>query len=315
MISNRIVYIDALKGFGILLVVVGHVIQFFTDEIHVPAALKLWTFIYSFHMPLFFFLSGMVVKFEIPDSIKLYQHIRRRFVRLILPFIGWMPFICLYHRYSPFSLFVLPDQGLWFLEVLFLTDTFFWLALYISEYVHLSIVTIVMYIVLLVVVNFVTSGFGLWLTAYYLPFYFLGFLFSRYVLHHHMVCKVVMSIALLLYVFLYRNWKWGHFHDITDITWNYVVALCAILFIVLTVKNISEKFTLGMLANLGKESLGIYAVHLFPIWTLTELFNAYSISHTTVASLVVLFLTILFACWGVWVLSHIPILRNVLLGK
>lgn len=46
--SNRIVSFDILKGGGILLVILGH--------IQIPYMLK--TVIYSFHIPLFFFVSG-----------------------------------------------------------------------------------------------------------------------------------------------------------------------------------------------------------------------------------------------------------------
>lgn len=46
--SNQIVSFDILKGGGILLVILGH--------IQIPYMLK--TVIYSFHMPLFFFVSG-----------------------------------------------------------------------------------------------------------------------------------------------------------------------------------------------------------------------------------------------------------------
>lgn len=50
--QKRIEAIDIGKGIGILLVILGHM----TDE-----ASMLHSFIYSFHMPLFFFLSGMVI--------------------------------------------------------------------------------------------------------------------------------------------------------------------------------------------------------------------------------------------------------------
>lgn len=46
--KNRIEWIDNLKGFGIILMVWGH--------FYPPLGIKEW--IYSFHMPLFFFLSG-----------------------------------------------------------------------------------------------------------------------------------------------------------------------------------------------------------------------------------------------------------------
>lgn len=49
---NRKAYIDFLKGIGIILVICGHG--------QIPEHLAAW--IYSFHMPLFMFLSGLVYK-------------------------------------------------------------------------------------------------------------------------------------------------------------------------------------------------------------------------------------------------------------
>ena len=47
--TKRIKWIDTAKGIGLLLVILGH--------LHVP---YMTTWIYTFHMPLFFFLSGVV---------------------------------------------------------------------------------------------------------------------------------------------------------------------------------------------------------------------------------------------------------------
>lgn len=74
--AKRIEYIDIAKGLGILLVVMGHndfslVSPFF------------YKFIYSFHMPLFFFLSGMFFKSELP----LINLLRRRYSSLLKPYI------------------------------------------------------------------------------------------------------------------------------------------------------------------------------------------------------------------------------------
>ena len=68
--KERLLYIDSLKGFAILLMVMGHVIAWnFSDWSFLPqvnqevpsnylVAGVLWNFIYSFHMPLFFCISG-----------------------------------------------------------------------------------------------------------------------------------------------------------------------------------------------------------------------------------------------------------------
>lgn len=54
--SKRIESLDIAKGFGILIVVLGHVLR--------PNDVFLKEFIFSFHMPLFFILSGFVLKTE-----------------------------------------------------------------------------------------------------------------------------------------------------------------------------------------------------------------------------------------------------------
>ncbi len=61
MAHNRSDIIDRLKGFGIALVVIGHVIQMQANPNEFDESI-LFKIIYSFHMALFFFLAGMVFK-------------------------------------------------------------------------------------------------------------------------------------------------------------------------------------------------------------------------------------------------------------
>ena len=55
--SSRLLWIDNLRACLIFLVVIGHVIQF--SHPHYGDTL-LFQYIYSFHMPLFVFISGFV---------------------------------------------------------------------------------------------------------------------------------------------------------------------------------------------------------------------------------------------------------------
>ncbi len=74
--SKRIEYIDIAKGIGILLVVMGH------NDFAVisPYAYQV---IYSFHMPLFFFLSGYFLKTTIP----FFDFFKKRFNSLLKPYL------------------------------------------------------------------------------------------------------------------------------------------------------------------------------------------------------------------------------------
>lgn len=82
--------IDILKGFAIYLVVIGHVIAWFFKDFSTNSGslpintMVLWNFIYSFHMPLFVFLSGYV--FMNPLKRYSFSHILKRCVTYIIPF-------------------------------------------------------------------------------------------------------------------------------------------------------------------------------------------------------------------------------------
>jgi acyltransferase len=72
---KRIAWIDAAKGIGIFLVVLGHTL---------PSAAKSVAIIYAFHMPLFFFLSGLTAKSWAPGSASAFV---RGFRSLIVPYV------------------------------------------------------------------------------------------------------------------------------------------------------------------------------------------------------------------------------------
>ena len=74
--SKRIEYIDVARGIGILLVVLAH-----NDFGYVSAfAYKV---IYSFHMPLFFFLSGYFLNVSMPFV----DFVKKRFTSLLKPYL------------------------------------------------------------------------------------------------------------------------------------------------------------------------------------------------------------------------------------
>lgn len=115
----RIAYIDNLKGFAILLVVIGHIIQFLYCPDKFDSNI-IFRFIYSFHMPLFFMLSGMVTSMRLGNVGELRQKIHSRFLQLIVPFVFWGGILSLFIiKQDFFNIFIEPDTSLWFLLVLF----------------------------------------------------------------------------------------------------------------------------------------------------------------------------------------------------
>ena len=105
MASKRIEYLDAVKGFAIFLVVLGHAIQWNTPNWDYNLAFTpttpamhlyrgiIWQLIYSFHMPLFFMLSGFFltsIDYKLSGIEKMQQFgktVVSKSHRLLIPFI------------------------------------------------------------------------------------------------------------------------------------------------------------------------------------------------------------------------------------
>jgi len=129
MSNKRIEYIDIAKGIGILLVALAHAdVSLFSPYLH--------RFIYSFHMPLFFFLSGYFFNPEIP----FWTLLKKRFNTVLKPYLvtilliyiasisfGNMRFVTAFGRITK-SLYAtgyyIDWVQLWFLPCLFVTSLF-----------------------------------------------------------------------------------------------------------------------------------------------------------------------------------------------
>ena len=138
----RLHWIDALKGIGIILVVFAH---------HsLPVAID--TYIFSFHMPLFFFISGFLFDFgKYAGSAA--GFVKGRFRSLIVPYFSFAVFTCLFYflldagfqpgvinieffetsaLYGIYSIvyalgpLVSYNPPLWFLSCLFVTELLFY---------------------------------------------------------------------------------------------------------------------------------------------------------------------------------------------
>ena len=139
MIKQRFIWADSLKGWLIILVVLGHALQ---NTLGVRCESNhLWNIIYSFHMPAFMAISGFwayrpndLSRKDINYCLSL---IYRRFQQLIVPFILWSLMLMLVNsRFSinnAITLLLYPDGGLWFLWVLFIINVFFIFGSWIAE--------------------------------------------------------------------------------------------------------------------------------------------------------------------------------------
>lgn len=121
-INNRIEWIDICKGLGMILVVLGH-----TGLSKISQVAYDW--IYSFHMPLFYLLSGLCFNNDKYRKFNIY--IKRRLKTLILPFfiLNTVIFIWGYYTQIPNLSINKTDlltgvSALYFVRVLFISE--FW---------------------------------------------------------------------------------------------------------------------------------------------------------------------------------------------
>lgn len=110
--KNRIQFIDTAKGIGIILMVLGHI----------GLGSQVYSSIYSFHMPLFFFISGLL--FSTPDKKKLIKRCKAILIPyfslgLIYLAISWVvsgfDIDKLYHLFWDNSCGLPIESALWFL--------------------------------------------------------------------------------------------------------------------------------------------------------------------------------------------------------
>ncbi|MGH9916848.1 MAG: acyltransferase family protein, partial [Pyrinomonadaceae bacterium] len=134
--APRVYWIEALKFAGIVLVVLGH-----TSGLNVNVR----SYIYSFHMPLFFFISGFLLKRSNLEK-RFVENVKKYFSTLIIPYLvfGLVTYVAWFflqrhfgfraelnvNPYKPlFGLFygvgagtwLAQDTPLWFFAALFVT--------------------------------------------------------------------------------------------------------------------------------------------------------------------------------------------------
>lgn len=218
---KRFDYLDIAKGIGIILVVWAHIMLVGSSH----------QIIYAFHMPLFFFISGMLFKKDKYDSF--YLFLKQRAERLFVPYVlysivswsFWAGFQYIRHAHVDSYFypllqtliaqgsgeFMVHNSALWFVPCLFAVEMLYYLLSRTNEWLTLTSC-------------FVIAGIGWLLTIYYdadylfllpwnldaaffaLPFYGVANAIKRHVSHEQIMSLVtenrfiVASIVVILYI-------------------------------------------------------------------------------------------------------------------
>lgn len=328
----RLVWADSLKGWLIILVVLGHAIQCTLGpdcEIN-----HLWNIIYSFHMPAFMAVSGyLAFRPHGQGKVNYWYLLCRRFRQLIIPFVLWTIIMLL--QKIDFSIgtignyLLFPDKGLWFLWALFFISWLFvtgeWIAQRLKT-MHELVEFCMCMLLVTVMVLFEPRIFGFQFIAYYFLFYTLGYYFHKY--QEKLVIDRWTFIIPLSVCWFVLAWFWNMHQlpvflqsipvpsSILQYLYRFVTAAIAIYVMLAVAQKYlgsTQKWNLP-LEHLGKVSLGIYTVHMILIGRIVNAFKQYAMGEELM--IICSFAVALIVSWGVvWILNKNRYSAMLFLGK
>jgi len=295
--AERIKWIDVGKGIGLLLVILGHLVTY---------GQFVFNWIFSFHMPIFFFLSGYVLKSEVKN---LKPFLKKIGINLIIPYFvfvivglvvsliipGWQPtsykvvFLDVFYAVTPESLHV---GQIWFLFCLAVVQILFWLYLKLNLKNKYSIIGSVC---LFAIVAFLIHKLNIYFLVdkvYYrfLPFKldtaFMGLFFFSIgyyakltdVFRELPVKKVNLNIFFIL-IALGINIFFGAYlngtvnladNNYNNLIYYVIAAFAGILFVIYLSKLLENDI---LLSYMGINSLSIFSSHSFFLYLYTYIIS------------------------------------------
>lgn len=277
---QRIKYIDISRSIAIFLIVLGHSI------VHSLNSHIAYNIIYSFHVPLFFFISGFTF-----NSVgkKFFTFLRKKFFRIVIPYFIWaLVFLIPYYLlgknvdssfgnlgsfnliYNIGSIFygvgafynLKQNTSLWFLPALFTMEIFFYFICKIKNNKNV----IVLFILLLV--SYMSYKFNKFILPFGINtflnlgfFFYLGYVTKNYNLLKKMYRKKIYIIFFSII---------GIFASIINDSIScvdyyygnmllfYLSSISLIFFTIMMAMSISEH---KVLEYIGKNTMGILIFH------------------------------------------------------
>lgn len=233
MPKKRIIYIDSLKGLLIILVVLGHVIQFLYSPDNFDNN-RIYRYIYCFHMSLFMMLSGFVTPVEFESFSQVMHKLSKRFMQLVIPFISWSALdLLLIGRYDIFRVLRNPEYGLWFLWVLFWINTFFIVGLWAMKFIkpsNIYISILIVYIVLRIFRLVFSGNYGVDLMVLYYPYFSIGSILGYIASSTHSYkfqTRFLIYITIILF-FIYIIGGYFYYRVLPIMERNWIIRLNSI---------------------------------------------------------------------------------------
>ncbi|MCM1511446.1 MAG: acyltransferase family protein [Clostridium sp.] len=337
MVKQRFIWADSLKGWLMLLVILGHAIQSTLGAN--CGSNHVWNLIYSFHMPAFMAISGWLTFRERGGHNGIYYSCKRRNTQLLLPYFVWtvISFLCKGEytlRFLGDSL-LYPDRSFWFLWVLFWICIIFNLAQLAAfklgtNEMWFVIGTCLILFGVMVVMEIRILGFQF--LAYYFLFYTFGYCLHKY--EHKKALQMLKpstSLTVLTILWAFLAWGWT-MHGLPSwmptiqhvptslLQYAYrgltaVVAIMVLIGVAPTLLNGTGKLNRAI-CNFGVVSLGLYVVHLSLMSHIVNGIQNIAPTISTWGCIATAFVVALFTSYSiVWLLNKNKYTARIFLGK
>lgn len=345
-INVRKPWVDALRGFAMLLVIIMHVSFAAGVGGNVYTTLIGWMF-----MPLFFFVSGLVMYNPNRQWLlkKWYTYMGHKFMQLIVPTSIVFLLLCWVYRYNVLEQLLHPMKaGCWFTITLFGFISLYTFYEWIIRVIKVrDIWKNILLLIITCALSFVVAKFALWKGVFgenvrvyydafqiskwcYFQYFILGVLVSKYqkwikkVISYPLVSAFTFIVWVVVAIMRMQD-------TVVALSIPYLSQLINIIYVYTSIMLVAYVFyyyrswivtsKVGKITQIvGGNTLGIYLLHYFFLWGGYDfILNFYATSPTPLMMLVIyVSVAILILAASMLLISVIkvsPILSYLILGK
>lgn len=265
--------LDAMKGFVILLVMIGHIINL--NRFHDP---YIYPLIEAVQMPAFFMISGYIsgMKSPVSNIMDWRQVISKRAVTYLFPFFTWL----LLKQWDDLirgftNTMIQLDRGLWFLMTLFIINVLLYTTQLLNKKGYqkskftgfLGFCVVFLLLSSVFVVQYIMGNPFLSpvLTIKYIPPFLFGYFLSVYKEEIQSIFKreiqTIAFFACLILFFVLCLWQNNFTSPLLILSMSIIKGLLGSYVVFYAFSKSKENLIKSKLAWIGKYTLEIYTVH------------------------------------------------------